>query len=199
MSRRLAVATLAGLMAAGSAAPAAFAQSPAEQQAPPSRPPWSSLTSPSAALRVVLDEICLPAILETRPLGPLAESRYLRPVAPRSTGSAQAVAAWRLASWHEIFVMQLPNGGCSLSLEAGDADDLAALAVTMLQARVPFEEGQSMPSADGDATNTAWCTADADRPVVAGIVRRTRGRRVALLINLFRAQGPHPAFCASPA
>lgn len=194
--RRVVLLSLVAGFALSLAAPA-FAQVQGGAGEGRARPPWSSLTSPTAALRVVLDEVCLPAILEDRPIGPLAESRYLRPVSPRSTGSPQAVAAWRLASWHEIFVMQLPNGGCSLSLEAGDAEDLAALSLTMLQARALFVEGQSVPSADGDAINTAWCTAEADRPVVAGVVQRTRGRRVALLINLFRAQGPRPPFCAA--
>lgn len=158
-------------------------------------PPWSSLTSPTAALRVALEEVCLPAILEDRPIGPLAEARYLRAVAPRSTGSPQATAAWRLGSWHEVFVMQLPNGGCSLSLEAGDAEALASEAQSMLLARAQFTQGQSLPSADGNAINTAWCTPEPHRPVVAGIVKRTGGRRVALLINVFRAQDARPEFC----
>ena len=167
---------------------------------PPSQgdgaPPWSSLTSPTAALTVVLDEVCLPAILEGRPISALAEARYLRAVPPRSTGSSQAVAAWRLASWHEIYVMELPNGGCSVSLEAGDAEDLATAAVTMLKARADFTPGLTLPARDGEAENTPWCTPEADRPVVAGVLKKTRGRGPALLINVFRAQAARPPFCA---
>ena len=144
---------------------------------------------------MVLDEICLPAIMEGRSIRELAEARYLRSVEPRTTGSPSAVAAWRLASWHEIYVMELPNGGCSASLEAGDADDLAADALTMIKARAAFAPGLVAPSADGDAENTAWCSPEAIRPVVAGIVRRTGGRRVALLVNVFRAQNARPPFC----
>lgn len=158
-------------------------------------PPWSSLTSPTAALTVVLDEVCLPAVMDGRPIRELAEARYLVPVSPASTGSPSAVAAWRLGSWHNIHVMALPNGGCSASLEAGDADGLAAEAVRMLQARAAFAPGLVTTTADGNAENTAWCTPEARRPVVAGVVRRTGGRRVALLLNVFRAQDARPAFC----
>lgn len=198
MSRPLAAFLLAGLVVAGSRATPTFAQDPSDRREPQAGPPLSALTSPTAALRVVLDQVCLPAILDNQPIGPLAEGRSMQSVPPRTTRSSQAVAAWRLASWHEIFVMQLPNGGCSLSLEEGDPEGLAALAVTMLQARATFVQGQSAPSADGNATNTAWCTTEAYRPVVAGIVQRRQGRRVALLMNVFRAQAARPPFCAPP-
>lgn len=158
-------------------------------------PPYSSLTSPTAALKVVLEEICLPAIMDGRSIRELAEARYLRAVPPRSTGSPSAVAAWRLASWHEIYVMELPNGGCSASLEAGEADDLATEAAAMIKARAAFSPGLVMPTADGNAENAAWCSPEATRPVVAGILRRTGGRRVALLVNVFRAQNARPPFC----
>lgn len=170
----------------------------ASSTAPPrgdGSPPWSSLTSPTAALTVVLDEVCLPAIMEGRSIRELAEARYLRPVSPASTGSPSAVAAWRLGSWHSIYVMELPNGGCSASLEAGDADDLAAEAVNMLKARAAFAPGRAAPTQDGNAENVAWCTPEARRPVVAGVLRRTGGRRVALLVNVFRAQDARPPFC----
>lgn len=160
-------------------------------------PPWASLTSPTAALTVVLDEVCLPAVMDGRPIRELAVARYLRPVAPATTGSPMAVSAWRLASWHNIHVMELLNGGCSASIEAGDPEDLAAAAVAMLKARGAFAAGAVTPTADGDAENTAWCTPEASQPVVAGVVRRTGGRRVALLLNLFRARDARPAFCPS--
>lgn len=159
-------------------------------------PPWSSLTSPTAALKVALDEVCLPAILDGRPIGDVAEESYLRPVPPRSTGSSQAIAAWRLASWHNVYVMQLPNGGCSVSLEAGDAGDLAAAAVAMAQARADFTQGQTVPVRNGEAENTAWCASEADRPVVVGVLRKRSGRGPALVVNVFRAQGARPSFCA---
>lgn len=160
-------------------------------------PPWSSLTSPSSALTVALDEVCLPALLEGRAIGDVAEARYLVPVAPRSTGSSQAVSAWRLGSWHQVYVMQLPNGGCSVSLEAGNPEDLAASAIQMIQARGPFVRGQTISARSGQAENTAWCTPEMDRPWVAGVLKRTSGRGPALLVNVFRAQAVRPSFCPS--
>lgn len=159
-------------------------------------PPWSSLTSPSAALKVVVDEVCLPAIIENRPIGELAEARYLWPVPPASTGSPSATAAWRLGSWHRIYVMQLPNGGCSASVDAGDADDLAAATVAMAQARAPLARGLTLSARDGEAENVAWCTPEADRPLVVGVLRKLSGSGPALVVNVFRAQGARPSFCA---
>jgi hypothetical protein len=160
-------------------------------------PPWSSLTSPTAVLKVALDEVCLPAILDNRPISELAEARYLVSVPPRSTGSSQATAAWRLGSWHEIYVMQLPNGGCSVSLEAGNAQDLAASAVEMAQARTAFTRGLVTPARNGEAENTAWCSAGNDRPVVVGVMRKLSGRGPALMVNVFRAEAARPSFCSS--
>ncbi|MES2833201.1 MAG: hypothetical protein V4707_00685 [Pseudomonadota bacterium] len=158
-------------------------------------PPWASLTSPTAALKVVLDEVCLPAVMHGRPVAELAEARYMVSVPVRSTGSPMAVAAWRLGSWHDVYVMELPNGGCSASLEAGDAAGLATAAIEMLKTHGTFAAGDSMPARDGEAENTAWCTPEADRPVVVGVLRKIRGRGPALLVNVFRAQGARPPFC----
>lgn len=157
-------------------------------------PPWASLTSPTAALTVALGEVCLPAMMEGRAIGEVAQARYLVPVAPRSTGSSQAVAAWRLASWHDVYVMQLPNGGCSVALEAGNAEDLAAAAVEMIRAQGPFTPGEVVSARSGEAENTAWCT-PGDRPMVAGVLKKLSGRGSALVVNVFRAQGDRPAFC----
>lgn len=159
-------------------------------------PPWSSLTSPTAALTVALAEVCLPAMIEGRPIGEVAEARYLVPVAPRSTGSSQAVAAWRLASWHDVYVMQLPNGGCSMSLEAGNAEDLAAAAVEMIRASGPFVAGQVVSARSGEAENAAWCT-PGERPMVAGVLKKLSGRGQALVVNVFRAEAARPSFCSA--
>ncbi len=174
----------------------ACASSPAPRPGDGS-PPWSSLTSPTAALKVALDEVCLPAILENRAIAELAEARYLVSVPPRSTGSAQATAAWRLGSWHNVHVMQLPNGGCSVSLEAGNAEDLAASAVEMAQARAAFTRGVATPARNGEAENTAWCSAGNDRPVVVGVLRKLSGRGDALVVNVFRAAAARPSFCSA--
>lgn len=146
-------------------------------------------------MELVFNEVCLAAILENQPIETLALRRYMRPVGVRETGSAQAVAAWRLASYSEVYVLQLPNGGCSASVEAGDPDDLNSRALELLAARGTFTMGAAVEARGGDAINTAHCSSETDRPVVVGLIRKTAGRGPAFLANVFRAQAARPPFC----
>ena len=158
--------------------------------------PWAALTSPTAALKVAFDEVCVAAVMEGGGLEQLALRHYLVPVSPHSTRSPTATAAWRLASYSNVFVMALPDGACSVSVEGGDPDALNVVAIEMLKARAAFAPSVPQPSTDGNAERIAWCTPEAQRPYVVTLLRRTSGRRVAFLANAFRAQGARPPFCA---
>jgi hypothetical protein len=141
------------------------------------------------------NEVCLPAILENQSIEALALQHFMRPVGVRETGSDQAVAAWRLASYSGVYVMELPNGGCSASVDAGDPDALNDRALELLAARGTFAVGASYETRGGNAVNTAHCSPETDRPVVVGLVRKTGGRGAAFLANVFRAQNTRPPFC----
>ncbi len=168
-------------------------QAPAPQERGPA--PFAALTSPTAALKVAFDEVCLPAVLEGRSLEDLAHQRYLVPVNPRSTGSPTATAAWRLASYSHVYVVALPGGGCSVAVEGGDPEGLNAAAIAMMKAWAAFAPAAPEPTADGKAERTAWCTPEANRPYFIALLRRTSGRRNALVANVQRAQGLRPSFC----
>ncbi|MCC4294269.1 hypothetical protein [Brevundimonas aurantiaca] len=122
----------------------------------------------------------------------------MRPVPPRSTGSPLAVGAWRLASYSEVYVMALPDGGCSASVEGGDPEGLNQAAVALLARHGDFREGETL-TAD-DHSRTAWCSGEMDRPMVVALAKANKsrmsgGRRPALLVNVFRAAGARPSFC----
>ena len=174
------------------AAPPASPASPRQERGPA---PFSALTSPTAALKVAFDEVCLPSVLEGRSLEELARQRYLVPVNPRSTGSSTATAAWRLASYSHVYVVALPGGGCSVGVEGGDPDGLNAAAIEMMQARAAFAPAAPEPVDNGKAERTAWCTPEANRPYFIALLRRTSGRRNAFVANVLRAQGLRPSFC----
>ncbi len=160
----------------------------------PAQPaPWGALVSPSKAMEIVFSDVCLTALEQARGVEGLALDHWLRPVPPRSTGSSQATAAWRLASYSEVYVVTLPNGGCSASVEAGDPQALHDAALSLMSRHVVFSKGLSMPEQDN--VRTAWCTAEQDKPLVVALVRRTGGRRPAFVANVFRAQGARPSFC----
>lgn len=156
-------------------------------------PPWSALVSPTAAMTTAFGEVCLAAVMDGRPIADLAAARRLTAVSPRSTGSPAAVAAWWLASYSNVYVMALPGGGCSASVEAGDPADLNAAALALMQARAAFAPAPAERTNGAD--RTAWCTAEADRPVVVALLQKVEGRRDAFVANVFRASGPRPAFC----
>ncbi|WP_293828188.1 hypothetical protein [uncultured Brevundimonas sp.] len=161
----------------------------------PSQPaPWGALTSPTAAMSIVFSDICMTAVKDQRSIEDLALNHWLRAVPPRSTGSPMATAAWRLASYSNVFVLALPDGACSASVEAGDPAALRARAVDLLALHGAFQEGQTFPG--DDSRRAAWCTAEARRPLIAVLVERTRGRRPAFVANVFRAQDARPPFCA---
>jgi hypothetical protein len=155
--------------------------------------PWAALTSPTAAMHVVFDKVCLAAVMDARSIEERALANHLIEVDARSTGSPTAERAWRLASWSYVYVMALPNGACSASVQAGDAEGMNAAALQDMAARAPFTAGRR-DTANG-AERTAWCTAEAERPVVAVLLKKVGGRRDAFVANVFRAQDDRPPFC----
>ena len=182
----LAGASLIGALLGGFAA-----QTPEARRTQPA--PYAALTSPTAAMGIVFSDICMTAVRDGSSIEALALDHWLRPVPPRSTGSPTATAAWRLASYSKVFVVALPNGGCSASVEGGDPEALREAAVALTARHGAFVEGQTIP-ADNNS-RTAWCTGEAHRPMIAVLVKRTQGRRAAFVANVFRAEDDRPSFC----
>ena len=155
--------------------------------------PYGALTSPTAAMAIVFSDVCMTAVRDGSSIEALALDHWLRPVPPRSAGSPTATAAWRLASYSKVFVVALPNGGCSASVEGGDPDALREAAVDLTARYGIFVEGQTIPGDDN--SRTAWCTGEAQRPMIAVLAKRTKGRRPAFVANVFRAEADRPSFC----
>lgn len=155
--------------------------------------PYAALTSPTAAMTIVFSDICMTAVRDGSSIETLALDHWLRPVPPRSTGSPTATAAWRLASYSKVFVVALPNGGCSASVEGGDPEALREAAVVLTARHGAFVEGQTIPGDNN--SRTVWCTGEAQRPMIAVLVQRTEGRRPAFVANVFRAENARPSFC----
>jgi hypothetical protein len=144
-------------------------------------------------MAIAFSDICMTAVRDGSSIEALALDHWLRPVPPRSTGSPTATAAWRLTSYSNVFVMALPNGGCSASVEGGDPEALREAAVALTARHGVFLEGQTIP--EDNNSRTAWCTGEARRPMIAVLVKRTNGRRAAFVANVFRAEDERPSFC----
>lgn len=163
---------------------------------PDEHPPFAALTSPSAALKVAFEEVCLPAILDGQSVETLAIQRHLISVNPKLAGFSGEVKTWRLASLGQVYVAAWSDGTCSTTVERGDPEALKAQALAAVRARgIELTEGLSQPAKAG-GINIAYCS-PGPQPVVLGIITPAdkKSPRGAIFLNLFRAKGDQPEFC----
>jgi hypothetical protein len=180
----------------------ALTVSPAQAQEKPrpdDRPPWKALTSSSAALKVVFDEICLTHFLDHQPLETLAIQRHLVEVKPKLAGFSGEVRTWRLASLAHVYVAAWADGTCSVTIDRGDPEAFKRQVLDAVAARnITLTEGVAQPAKAG-GINTPYCSAP-PQPLVVSIISPTgkRSKRPAIFVNVFKARGPDPAFCRKP-
>jgi hypothetical protein len=175
------------------AANAAQAQ---DRPRPDDHPPWKALTSSSAALKVVFDEVCLSAALNDRSVEALAIERHLVEVKPKLAGFSGDVRTWRLASLSPVYVVAWADGTCSATVERGDPEAFRQQVLETLAAHdIKVTRGQSQ-AALGDGVNVPYCTSP-PQPLVVSIITPTtkKSRRPAILLNVFKAKGELPSFC----
>jgi hypothetical protein len=145
--------------------------------------------------KLALVDGCLASVIDGKPLrSVMATHAYAKEIPVKDTGSPTAIAAWRLDSANTTYVLELPNEGCSLSVMRGRPQQLYDAAVALIQTRGAFVQGMIDTAERGDAQRTTWCTAG-PYPYVAVFYKRTTGRRVAFLANVYKAQGATFSAC----
>jgi hypothetical protein len=145
--------------------------------------------------KLALVDGCLASVIGGQPLRAIMAAHvYAKETPPKDTGSPTAVAAWRLDSANTSYVLELPGAACSMSVMRGDPQQLYDAAVALLQTRGAFVQGMIDTAERGDAERTTWCTAG-PYPHVAVLYKRTTGRRVAFLANVYKAQGASFSAC----
>jgi hypothetical protein len=161
----------------------------------PSETPTGAMFSAEAALKVVFDEVCAPAILEGKSVETLARAKSMIEVDATGLNARKDDREWRLATIGYASVMAWADGTCMISVEQGEPASHRAHLLSSIAARgIKLARGKTI-SANGGA-NTAYCTADA-QPLVLGIITPAPGgaRRTAIVANLFRAKDAKPDFC----
>jgi len=139
--------------------------------------------------KLALNDGCLASIIGGQPLGSIMATQvYAKEIPPKATGSPTAIAAWKFESADTTYVMGLPGGACSVSVMRGAPQQLYDAAVAVIQTRGAFQQGKTDTAERGDAQRTTWCTAGL-YPYVAVFYKRTAGRRVAFLANVYKAEG----------
>lgn len=155
----------------------------------------ATMSEALANQKQALGDGCLASVFGDKPLGSrMAAQVYAKEIPPKDTGSPTAIAAWQLESANTTYVMGLPGGACSMSVMRGDPQQLYDAAVALIQTRAAFQQGKTDTAERGDAQRTTWCTAG-PYPYVAVFYKRTTGRRVAFLANVFKAQGVALSAC----
>jgi hypothetical protein len=161
---------------------------------PQDKPPWGALTDTVGAGEIVLRDVCLPGILEQKPIGDLAHFERLVPMRPQAAHAGAADKVWRLASINPVYAVAWADGSCSTYVDRGPADKLRAMAERTILARPEgFVRGASGPVDGGRLERTVYCAPDGEARLVASITtpigRAPWGTR-ALSSTVYRARGP---------
>lgn len=159
--------------------------------------PYGALTSADAALEVVFDQVCLPAILDGGDFVTLARSHYLVETKAPKNSTGQSAQAFRLASMSKASATLWADGTCTVGLEKADTSRMAEHMLATLSARGQgMTVGVSRP-ADRGGIATAYCNSDL-RPLILVIVRPGDGKskRPAVVANLHRAVGGASDICS---
>lgn len=158
--------------------------------------PWGALTNSVAAAEIVLRDVCLPGILERRPIGDLALYERLVPAPGALSAAKPGDEVWRLGSLAQVYAVAWQDGSCSTFVSRGRAEQLPAMAERTILARPEgFVRGRSGPEDGGRVIRTVFCAHAGDERLVASVTtpngRAPRGTW-ALSSTVYRTRGPGP-------
>src|SRR4051812_11772544 len=100
------------LLAAVLALAAGAAQAQPAAPPPRAKAPWGALTDIVGAGEIVLRDVCLPGVLEAKPVGDLAYQQWLVSMPPKSAQAGPADKVWRLASLSAVYAVAWNDGSC---------------------------------------------------------------------------------------
>jgi hypothetical protein len=191
--------TLAGLALALAIAGPALAQAP---RPPTDKAPWGALTDTVAAGEIVLRDVCLPGILERRPLAELALYERLVEVSSRAANADGVDKVWRLANLNPVYAVAWADGSCSTYVDRGPSEKLRSMAEATILARPEgFKRGASGPVEGRSVERTVFCARAGEERLVATITtpigRPPPGVR-ALSSTVYRARGDSPLCASAP-
>jgi len=178
--------------------PAMAQGAPAQDKAP-----WGALTNPVKAGEIVLRDVCLPGILERKPVEELALHERLVAMRPTAANAKPTDKVWRLGSIREVYAVAWSDGSCSTFVNTGPAEELRAMAEAVILARPEgFVRGLSGPEDGGRVQRTVYCARSGAERLVATVTtpigRPARGTR-ALASTVYRAPGASRLCVGTPA
>lgn len=163
---------------------------------PQDRAPWGALTDSVKAGEIVLSDVCLPGILEAKPIADLARYERLVAMPSKAANAGPNDKVFRLGSVSHVYAVAWADGSCSTYVDRGPSDKLRAMAEAVILARPEgFARGRSAPADNGRIERTVFCAMRGAERLVATITTPNpgapRGAR-ALSSTVYRAPGPSP-------
>lgn len=164
---------------------------------------YSALVNVVMAGEVVLRDVCLPGILERKPIGALAQSARLLAVPSSSARAGASDHVYRLASLTPVQAVEWADGTCSTYVDTGPVNELRRMAERVVLARPEgFMRGRHALEGGGKVERTVYCAREGANRLVVSITTPTkdapRSMR-ALSSTAYRAPGWSPLCDPTPA
>jgi hypothetical protein len=153
--------------------------------------------APEQAIAVEAAALCEAVVFDAQSFDEAVEGKPWATVDPSETGSNLATHAWRSLTVDDVYLMRLPNGGCSFAVEEGEGEAMRALVLEGLTERAAFTLVLQEETRNGRALRYGYCVDEA-YPRVASMVVGERRSRPRFVFNLFRAGTPAADFCRAP-
>lgn len=154
---------------------------------------YSALVNVVMAGEVALRDVCLPGVLERKPVAALAQSARLFAVPP---AAGQADRVYRLASLSLVWLSEGADGGCSAYVDTGPVNELRKMAERVVLARPEgFVRGRRALEGGGRIERTVFCAREGANRLVVSISTPTKDAAPsarALSSTIYRAPGWSP-------
>ncbi len=143
---------------------------------PQHKPPWGEVVDPVKAAQIALREVCLPAVLDARPIEPFAKANRFVRTPPKTVQAARDDKVWQVGVHAKVYVVARADGSCSALVDSGPADLLGPMAeATILERREGIARGQSGPDDAGHLRRTVYCSAAGDTHVLISVATPSAG------------------------
>ena len=107
---------------------------------------------------IALGRVCLPGILEARPIEDLAKAEGMTSMPPSSVGAGPNDRTWRLSLTEAVYAVAWADGSCTVIMQKGGKDDLRAMAESEILARPEgFARGSSAVIENNRLERTIYC------------------------------------------
>ena len=129
----------------------------------PPKAPWGEVIDPVKAAQIALRDVCLPAVLDARPIEPFAKANRFVRTPPKTVQAAKDDKVWQVGGVAKVYVVARADGSCSAVVNSGPADLLGPMAeATILERPEGLARGQSGPDDAGHLQRTVYCSTAGD-------------------------------------